>query len=292
MKLFNENAPWYKGNLHTHTTVSDGFLSVDDCIAAYKAGGYDFLSITDHRKYFPGRTEEDFIVLPGEEFMFEDFEKWTAYHIIGIGLSSHFETDPSTPPQYVIDNIRQREGLVVMGHPFWSLMSHQEICELNGLDATEAFSGISEAYSGRGNSTAYGDVLATMGYPLLLLGVDDMHFHARDFMQAFIMLQTEEFTQEGIMRSLRGGRFYASEGPQIKQIDITGDTVTVDTSELKSLFFLSNTWYNANRVVVSGDGAPLTHAQYTIVPQDRWLRIEGTDSNGKKFTTNYLPVNR
>lgn len=39
---------WYKGNLHTHTTNSDGRLAPEVVINLYKEAGYDFLALTDH----------------------------------------------------------------------------------------------------------------------------------------------------------------------------------------------------------------------------------------------------
>ena len=41
---------WFKGNLHTHTTASDGKLPPEECYALYKSKGYDFLARTDHWK--------------------------------------------------------------------------------------------------------------------------------------------------------------------------------------------------------------------------------------------------
>jgi hypothetical protein len=38
----------YKGNLHTHTTQSDGNQAPSAVIDGYKAQGYDFLALTDH----------------------------------------------------------------------------------------------------------------------------------------------------------------------------------------------------------------------------------------------------
>ena len=49
MKLFSESLPFYRGNLHAHTTCSDGQKTPKECMADYRAAGYDFLSITDHR---------------------------------------------------------------------------------------------------------------------------------------------------------------------------------------------------------------------------------------------------
>ena len=47
---FKAPGRWFKGNLHTHTTNSDGLLTPSQIAFLYKANGYDFLSITDHGK--------------------------------------------------------------------------------------------------------------------------------------------------------------------------------------------------------------------------------------------------
>lgn len=39
-----------RGDLHTHTTASDGIASVEEMVEAARARGYDFLGITDHSK--------------------------------------------------------------------------------------------------------------------------------------------------------------------------------------------------------------------------------------------------
>ena len=39
MKLFDETLPWYKANLHTHTTVSDGKATPEEAIRLYKDAG-------------------------------------------------------------------------------------------------------------------------------------------------------------------------------------------------------------------------------------------------------------
>jgi len=39
---------WYKGNLHCHTTISDGALSPNEVASLYEEKGYSFLAITDH----------------------------------------------------------------------------------------------------------------------------------------------------------------------------------------------------------------------------------------------------
>jgi hypothetical protein len=45
---FQRPGRFFKGNLHTHSTVSDGSLPPEDVISLYRQHGYDFLAITDH----------------------------------------------------------------------------------------------------------------------------------------------------------------------------------------------------------------------------------------------------
>ena len=40
-----------KGNLHTHTTRSDGHYAPEEVARHYRENGYDFLAITDHWVY-------------------------------------------------------------------------------------------------------------------------------------------------------------------------------------------------------------------------------------------------
>ena len=46
---FRQPGQWYRGNTHSHSTESDGQLSMSDRFAAYREAGYDFLVLTDHR---------------------------------------------------------------------------------------------------------------------------------------------------------------------------------------------------------------------------------------------------
>jgi len=45
---FKASGRWYKGNLHTHTTNSDGALPPEDIAKQYMMKDYAFLCITDH----------------------------------------------------------------------------------------------------------------------------------------------------------------------------------------------------------------------------------------------------
>lgn len=79
----------YFGDMHMHTCFSDGKEAPDIVASNYRGYGYDFMAITDHKRYFPslGLIEEykdiplDMKIYPGEEVQLPD----TDVHIINFG---------------------------------------------------------------------------------------------------------------------------------------------------------------------------------------------------------------
>lgn len=68
--MFAESGNWYKGNLHSHTTNSDGRMTPEEAVSLYKNYGYHFLCLSEHDLYTDLREQfdsEDFILLPGVE---------------------------------------------------------------------------------------------------------------------------------------------------------------------------------------------------------------------------------
>ena len=66
---FEKAGKWYKANLHTHTTLSDGQVSAVEAVARYRQVGYQVLALTDHGRTndLRGLSDEDILVLNGLE---------------------------------------------------------------------------------------------------------------------------------------------------------------------------------------------------------------------------------
>ena len=64
---------WYKGNLHLHSTNSDGRKSPAETAKVYADHGYQFVSFTEHEYYTDNQelNRENFLILPGVEFSCE-----------------------------------------------------------------------------------------------------------------------------------------------------------------------------------------------------------------------------
>ncbi len=286
MKLFSDGR-FYKGNLHTHTTLSDGRLTPEEAIEMYRGAGYDFISITDHRKRYPNRELDGFIVLSGGEYHHQPGV--TAYHILGLGMSEDIFSDDNDSPQDIIDKIRAADGMAVLAHPAWSLMSATDGLALHGYEAVEVYNGISDGYSNRGYSDLFIDVCAAHGRLTGLVADDDAHFYeGYDNLRGFICVQAEEFTPEALMDAIRHERYYASTGPALRQIEVEDGVLRVECDPVQEIYFMTNVWYTGNRTVRAPEGGMLSTAEYKINSRDRWVRVEGRDAAGKRFWSNYI----
>ncbi len=79
----------YKGDLHVHTNLSDGGESYDLVCSHYRSYGYDFMTVSDHRRYYPSllaieafsKIPTSFCIVPGEEV----HSPMTDVHIVNFG---------------------------------------------------------------------------------------------------------------------------------------------------------------------------------------------------------------
>ena len=74
---------YFKANLHTHSTISDGKLSPAEVKEAYKAKGYQILALTDHKVIVnhSHMTEPDFLMLTGIEVNYNDTQTQPGYYL-------------------------------------------------------------------------------------------------------------------------------------------------------------------------------------------------------------------
>ena len=127
---FTAPGQWFRGNLHTHTTGSDGRHTPDEIARRYRAAGYDLLAITDHGVVtdVAGLSDDNFLVLFGAEMDGDSSETGESYHICAFGLSGVAQACPGARPrapdnpqvQQAVDWARASGGEAVIAHPYWS----------------------------------------------------------------------------------------------------------------------------------------------------------------------------
>lgn len=92
--LFPDGGVWLKGNIHSHSTVSDGMFSPRELAELYRDHGYAFLSMTDHNVLVSHSElpEDQIILLTGLEHDLE-YSPDKCIHVVGIAAAGKEETE-------------------------------------------------------------------------------------------------------------------------------------------------------------------------------------------------------
>lgn len=283
---------WYKGNLHTHTTNSDGAYTPEETIALYKSKGYDFLALTDHWFHGEGRQEENFLLLNGTEFDVGSTVQEGIYHIVGIGMEKApalTKRAPGLSAQKIIDEIHNVNGIAILAHPAWSLDRASEVAKLYGIDGCEIYNTTSGLpWNCRPYSGVFFDEMALLGHYLPCMAADDAHHYTGDETRSYIMVQADELTREGVLAAIRANRFYATQEPNFR-VEIENGTATVHTSPVQEVVFFTDTVWAGDRATV---GENVTEATYKVQPTDTFVRVELKDKDGNCGWSGIYPVNK
>lgn len=280
---FGEN--YYKLGLHLHTTRSDGAKSPEDIAKEYKLNGYDAVAFTDHWVYGEGGDLGGLHIIPGCEYNVGVRDTiFGVVHILSLFAQSDPAPDKNASVQEIVDAIRNKDGIAVLAHPAWSLNAPSVLIEAKGIAATEVYNAVSDAnQSLRPYSDYYVDICANSEVYPLLLATDDAHYYkGEDNMRGWIMVKSEGLTDDELASAIRRGDFYASEGPEL-YVTKEGNKLIIDTSPCSVIGTHSNLSWNTGRVL---RGTDITHFEYTACNEEKWVRVEARDKNGKKAWSN------
>ncbi len=287
MKLFANDKPFFKGNLHCHTTNSDGKLTPEECKAFYRSRGYDFLAMTDHNKLTEKTHMEDgMLVFSGMEVDY--FLTGEVVHILGIGMDAEIaQHGISRNPQASINQFNRYGGRAILAHPAWSLNTLGTITGLHGLMAAEIYNSVSTyPWNGdRADSSVILDTVSAHGKVLNVVASDDSHWYNGEAGRSFTMVQADELTQESLFEAFDQGRFYCSQGPVIHQVTLENNVLTVECSPAERVIFYSNlVWADGRCVQQPG----LTSASFTAHPEngETFVRAQIMDAEGRSAWTN------
>jgi predicted metal-dependent phosphoesterase TrpH len=289
---FDQPGTFYRGNIHSHSTNSDGSLAPAALIAAYQAQGYDFLAITDHFLERYGCTVTDtrefrsstFTTLLGAELHGPALENGSLWHIVSVGLPLDFEAaDPQETGPELAERAVDAGAFVGIAHPAWNGVSPLDAQSIEVADAVEIFNTGHTSDSDRGNGWYLADLLATRGRRLSAFAADDAHFKERpDRFGGWVQVRAESLTPETLLASLKAGYYYSSQGPEIHDIRIDDDLITVNCSPAASINVggRSSTCRYRN-------GTNLTEAEFPLAPfADAFFRITVRDAAGNRAWSN------
>ena len=293
---FEAEGEWYKGNLHTHTTNSDGLWPADKVVARYRTEGYNFLFITDHRRVtdVSGLSGDGLLVLSGEEIGAGKADLGQPYHLVALNLKEEISGKDASTAQGTIELIRSKGGEVVIGHPYWSGLTVEDVVGLEGYIGIEIFNTTCAIAIAKGHSTIHWDDLLARGKRVWGFAVDDTHQHSNDHRPidicgSWVMAKLPELTEAAVMLAMKSGRFYASNGPSIYDISVEDGKISVSTSEVKVINFIAD--ISRGESFTAMKNGPLLGAEYQIRGTERYVRIECFDENGNAAWSNPILFN-
>lgn len=289
---FPEEGIWLKGNLHSHSTVSDGQIKPEVLTKCYALHGYDFLSISDHNVFVPHHElpENRLLLLTGVEHDIE-YSPNKCTHVVGTGAVGKDKTGylckrycaAELTDQQLINMMRNDGQFVTLAHPVWSRMEPEEILALDGFHAIEVFNNGTEHLCHGGNAEIYWDLLLRQGKHIFATACDDVHVPC-DLFGGWIWVKAAECSREAIMDALFHGTFYPTTGPVIHDFGIDDHSAYVSCSDCREIHFV--TYPDRGNSYFAEEGKLLTEASHTLSGRENYVRAVCIDVKGHSAWTN------
>ncbi|MEL6799483.1 MAG: CehA/McbA family metallohydrolase [Pseudomonadota bacterium] len=295
LDAFNAPGQFWRGNLHGHSTNSDGHLSPEDVCTAYRDQGYDFICLSDHFRpmfNFPVTDttpyrENGFTTLLGAEVHAPATTRGVDWHILAVGLPPNFPATPDTENGLALaQRCADAGAFVAIAHPAWYNLELEDALALEPAHAVEVYNHTCAVHTSRGDSYAMWDAMLSAGRRVTGIAVDDSHWqpNAPDAFGGWVMVKSEENTPAPLLAALKAGQFYATQGPEINEVRRVDDTLAIRCSP-------------ATQVTAVGPVATAEHVCGTSLTRatlplgkfaGAWCRVIIRDAIGRHAWTNPL----
>ena len=257
--LFPKGQPFYKANLHCHSTASDGEFTPEQLKEAYKAKGYSIIAYTDHEVMVPHPelNDDGFLALNSYEAeIMDDYPLGSSFkyrktcHICLIALEPDNLRQTYWTNVYVTKMLRDKhpelvaryadtpdnkrnfspEGIsdlmetarkdgffVTYNHPYWSLTDMSDLARCHGMHALEIYNHGCATGGYDEYDPALLDWMLRNGQRVYVVAADDNHGERSQF-GGWCMICAEKLDYRTVTKALEDGHFYASTGPEIKEL--------------------------------------------------------------------------
>ena len=211
---------WYKGELHAHSTESDGKYPVATVVQAAQEIGLDFFALTDHftvsqwRKLAPLVNDRTVLLRSCEVTSHQGHAN---LHGIQEWVDVYVDRDDWSMEQ-VADAVHAQEGLFCVNHPFSGDLGWRAYdFDWDRADLMEIYHNLEGANNGY--HTGLWDHHLRLGRQIIGVGGIDSHdpfTGTHKLGQLVTWIYAPELSEQGIIAGLRNGRVYVSRGPQLR----------------------------------------------------------------------------
>ncbi len=318
--LISGGGRFYKANLHSHSTVSDGELTPAEMKELYLAHGYSIIAFTDHNRFVTHNelSDDSFLALNGVEES-ADEECPVRWHgrccdICFIALSPERKLHPLQTEgkvsgdgefspfraSYTVEDVNATIALgdsngffTTHNHPTWSLEPPEMYMGYVGMRAMEMFNKSSEVDGYNEYNPDIYDAQLRAGKRLFCIATDDNHNRQPGTMHwdsfgGFTMIKAPSLCYEDVAAALVKGDFYCSRGPVLDALwlDTDDNSVHLECEGVKKII-ATRGGRRLRAVYAEEEGVELlTSAVFSIDPDDDWFRFTLVDEKGLTAETN------
>ena len=296
-KVFiNENKKYLKGNLHTHTTKSDGKNTLKEVVDIYNKKDYNFLAITDHDVFCNDNINDDFVLLHGIEVSCiykgnnELKGKYTHFNCFmpyKNNSNKIYYYNNITELQKDLNELNQNYKLIQFNHPLFSRFLDNEFINIENYNLIEIYNHkdfLEE--TGMQNAEQIVRTLLNNHKRVFVTAGDDFHgsYEKKNnkCFGGYIMVEAKN-NEIDILNAIKSGKFYASTGPKILDYRIEGRVLKIKTVPVSNIIFYSNMRKCKN--IFSKDNAKITQGEYILQGEEYYIWTKVIDENGKMAWT-------
>ena len=189
-----------------------------------------------------------------------------------------------------MNTAREKGFFVTYNHPTWSREDYSDYSNYNGMHAMEIING-SCVVAGFDdyNERVYEDILRA-GKRIYCIAADDNHNNHltpsrhSDSCIGFTVIKAPTLEYKAITNALINGEFYASEGPEIKELWYENGKIHISCSNADKITLSCG--IRRSCATYAKRGESLTEADFEVRENDGFVRLTVYDQKGKRAYTN------
>ncbi|MGQ0485507.1 MAG: PHP domain-containing protein [Hyphomicrobiales bacterium] len=296
---FSRPGRFWRGNLHTHSTLSDGALAPRDVVEAYKNAGYDFIMLSDHfldRYHWPvadtrAFRSNNFTTVIGSEIHAPATQVGELWHIVAAGLPLDFPAcgKDETGPR-LAQRAAEAGAFIGIAHPAWSQLTMEDSRAIDCAHAVEIYNHGCAVETDRGDGWYLLDQMLTEGRRLSAFATDDAHFKSDDHFGGWVQVKAESLDPDGLLAALKRGDYYSSQGPVIHDIALDGTEFNISCSPVNTIVAICGNSRSAGRIGKAITAATIDLKKFEegwlLRDKSPWFRVSIIDQAGKRAWTN------
>ena len=321
--LLDANKNFYKANMHCHSILSDGRMTIEELKEHYMNNGYSIIAFSDHEHLIDNShmNDENFLAITSCELAIKEFEnlstlkkrdmKCCHFNLYAkeptnvdtpcyssvydhfkknitedmiVHSCGEYQRSYSTEGMNEIIRIANEKGfLVSYNHPRWSLESPMDYLRYKGLWAVEIHNTSTHSTGLSGNEVHVYEDFLREGERIACVAGDDNH-SINTTCGGWTMINAEKLDYQSVIEAMEAHNIYTSTGPEIKELYIEDDVAYMTFAKGVKAVMIMNGRTAFTKLAENPEG---TNTVSFEIPREgyTWIRFEVIDAAGEKANT-------